>query len=96
MIHLSQKRTERMMDAMKTNEIIRGMMSKNGMRGIDLAEKLGVGTTALANRLNRGVLSTPVLGKMLEIFGYKIVLVPKDTKLKDNWYELTDSNEDEQ
>ena len=84
------------MDAMKTNEIIRGMMSKNGMRGIDLAEKLGVGTTALANRLNRGVLSTPVLGKMLEIFGYKIVLVPKDTKLKDNWYELTDSNEDEQ
>lgn len=96
MIHLSQKRTERMMDAMKTNEIIRGMMSKNGMRGIDLAEKLGVGTTALANRLNRGVLSTPVLGKMLEIFGYKIVLVPKDTKLKDNWYEVTDSNEDEQ
>lgn len=81
---------------MKTNEIIRGMMSKNGMRGIDLAEKLGVGTTALANRLNRGVLSTPVLGKMLEIFGYKIVLVPKDTKLKDNWYEVTDSNEDEQ
>lgn len=96
MIHLPQKRTERMMDAMKTNEIIRGMMSKNGMRGIDLAEKLGVGTTALANRLNRGVLSTPVLGKMLEIFGYKIVLVPKDTKLKDNWYEVTDSNEDEQ
>ena len=81
---------------MKTNEIIRGMMSKNGMRGIDLAEKLGVGTTALANRLNRGVLSTPVLGKMLDIFGYKIVLVPKDTKLKDNWYEVTDSNEDEQ
>ena len=96
MIHLSQKRTERMMDAMKTNEIIRGMMSKNGMRGIDLAEKLGVGTTALANRLNRGVLSTPVLGKMLEIFGYKIILVPKDTELKDNWYEVTDSNEDEQ
>ena len=96
MIHLPQKRTERMIDAMKTNEIIRGMMSKNGMRGIDLAEKLGVGTTALANRLNRGVLSTPVLGKMLEIFGYKIVLVPKDTKLKDNWYEVTDSNEDEQ
>ena len=84
------------MDAMKTNEIIRGMMSKNGMRGIDLAEKLGVGTTALANRLNRGVLSTPVLGKMLEIFGYKIILVPKDTELKDNWYEVTDSNEDEQ
>ena len=81
---------------MKTNEIIRGMMSKNGMRGIDLAEKLGVGTTALANRLNRGVLSTPVLGKMMEIFGYKIILVPKDTELKENWYEVTDSNEDEQ
>ena len=84
------------MDAMKTNEIIRDMMNKNGMKGTELAEKLGVGTTALANRLNRGVLSTPVLGKMLEIFGYKIVLVPKDTKLKDNWYEVTDSNEGDQ
>lgn len=81
---------------MKTNEIIRGMMSKSGMRAIELAEKLGVGTTALANRLNRGVMSTPVLGKMMEIFGYKIVLVPKDTKLKDNWYEVTDSNDGEQ
>lgn len=84
------------MDAMKTNEIIREMMNKNGMRGIDLAERLGVGTTALANRLNRGVLSTPVLAKTMGIFGYKIVLVPNDTKLQDGWYEVEDSHEDEQ
>ena len=83
------------MDSMKTNEIIRDMMSKNGMRGVDLAERLGVGTTALANRLNRGVLSTPVLTKMLEIFGYKIVLVPKSTELKDGWYEVEDGYENE-
>ena len=80
---------------MKTNEIIRDMMSKNGMRGVDLAEELGVGTTALANRLNRGVLSTTVLTKMLEIFGYKIVLVPKSEELKDGWYEVEDGYENE-
>lgn len=80
---------------MKTNEIIRDMMSKNGMRGVDLAERLGVGTTALANRLNRGVLSTTVLTKMLEIFGYKIVLVPKSEELKDGWYEVEDGYENE-
>ena len=83
------------MDSMKTNEIIRDMMSKNGMRGVDLAERLGVGTTALANRLNRGVLSTTVLTKMLEIFGYKIVLVPKSTELEDGWYEVEDGYENE-
>lgn len=81
---------------MKTNDIIRGMMSKNGMRAIDLADKLGVGTTALANRLNRGVMSTTVLSKMLDVFGYKIVLVPKDTKLKADWYEIEDIHEEEQ
>lgn len=81
---------------MKTNEIIREMMSKNGMRGIDMAEKLGVGTTALANRLNRGVLSTPVLAKTMDIFGYKIVLVPKDTEMQDGWFEVEDSHVEEE
>ena len=81
---------------MKTSEIIRELMSKNGMRGIDLAEKLGVGTTALANRLNRGVLSTPVLAKTMDIFGYKIVLVPKDTEMQDGWFEVEDNHEGEQ
>lgn len=80
---------------MKTNEIIRGMMSKNGMRAVDLAEKLGVGTTALANRLNRGVMSTSVLSQMMEIFGYKIVLVPDDTEIRDGWYEIEDSRNGE-
>lgn len=80
---------------MKSNEIIREMMSKNGVRGVDLAEKLDVAPNTLANRLNRGVLSTPVLNKMMEIFGYKIVLVPKDTELGDNWYEIEDNHESE-
>lgn len=80
---------------MKTNEIIREMMGKNGMRAIDMAEKLGVGTTALANRLNRGVMNTSVLNQMMELFGYKIVLVPDGTKMEDGWYEIEDSRNEE-
>ena len=80
---------------MKTNEIIREMMSKRNVRNIDLADELGVSPTALVNRLNRGVLSITVLGKMMEIFGYKIVLVPKETKLGADWYDVDDSHADE-
>ena len=79
---------------MKTNEIIRELMKRDGMKSVDLAERLGVGKTALSNRLNRGVLSTSVLEQMMEIFGYKMVLVPKETELKDGWYEVEDSHVD--
>lgn len=78
---------------MKTNEIIREMMSEKGIRGIDLAKKLGIGKTALANRLERGVMNTAVLRKMMDIFGYKIVLVPKETEMGEDWYEI--GNEEE-
>lgn len=83
------------MAEMKTNEIIREMMGKNGMRPIDMADKLGVGATALANRLNRGVMNTSVLNQMMKLFGYKIVLVPDGTKMEDGWYEIEDSRNEE-
>lgn len=79
---------------MKSQEIIRDMMQKNGLRGVDLAGKLDVSTTALANRLKRGVMGTNILGKMLDVFGYKVVLVPKDTEMKEDWYEVEDDHGD--
>ena len=81
---------------MKSNEIIREMMDRNKMRGIDFAKELGVMPNTLANRMNRGVMNTSVLNKMLKIFGYKIVAVPDDTEISDGWYEIEDSrNADE-
>ena len=84
------------MDAMKTNEIIRDMMEKRGFRFNQFAETLGLKPNALASRLNRGNFSTDVLNGMLEIFGYKIVLVPKDTELQDGWFEVEDSHVEEE
>lgn len=84
-----------MMKRMKTNEVIREMMDKNGMKFGRLADALGLKTNALANRLNRGNFSTDVLGEMLDVFGYKIVLVPKDEKMKKDWYEVEKSKEGE-
>lgn len=76
---------------MKTNEIIRDLMEKYGVRFGALAEKCGLKTNALASRLKRGNFSTNVLNQMLDVFGYKIVLVPSSTKVKDGWYEVEDS-----
>lgn len=78
---------------MKTNEIIRELMGKDDMRFNQFADTLGLKPNALASRLNRGNFSTDILNGMLDILGYKIVLVPEDTKLKDGWYEVEDSRE---
>ena len=76
---------------MKANEIIRDMMEKSGMKFGVLAEHLGLQTNALANRLNRGNFSTDVLNQMVNVFGYKIMLVPNTTEKDDGWYEVDDS-----
>ena len=81
---------------MKTNEIIRELMDKNGMKFGELAERCDLKPNALASRLKRGNFSTNVLNQMLEIFGYKIVLVPQDVKVRDGWYEVEDSRTDEE
>lgn len=86
---------ERKMNEMKTNEIIRELMGKNGVRFNALAEKLGLQPNALASRLNRRNFSTNVLNQMLGVFGYKIMLVPKDVALRSGWYEVENSRDEE-
>ena len=78
---------------MKTNEIIRELMEKNNVRFNQFASELGLKPNALAGRMNRGNFSTDVLNGMLDVFGYKIVLMPKDEKMLDGWYEVEDSRD---
>ena len=77
---------------MKTNEVIRELMKKNGTRFNMLAEILSLKPNALASRLKRGNFSTDKLNEMLGVFGYKIILVPSDTKMKNGWYDVEDSH----
>ena len=80
---------------MKTNEIIRELMDRNGVRFNQFATRLGLLPNALASRLKRGNFSTDKLNEMLDVFGYKIVLVPKDTEIKPEWYEIENSKSPE-
>ena len=80
---------------MKTNEIIREMMDRNGVKFNQFAAMLGLKPNALASRLKRGNFSTNVLNQMIDLFGYRIVLVPKEEKVRDGWYEIEDSREEE-
>ena len=80
---------------MKSNEIIRELMDTNGIKFNKFAEKLGLKPNALASRLNRGNFSTNVLNQMLGVFGYKIILVPKDVAVRSGWYEVEDSRDEE-
>ena len=81
---------------MKTNEIIRELMEKDGVKFNKLAAKLGLKPNALASRMKRGNFSTNVLNQMLDVFGYKIVLVPEEVELEDGWYEVEDSHDNEE
>ncbi len=80
---------------MKSNEIVRELMEKNGIKFNQFSEMLGLKPNAMASRLNRGNFSTDVLNEMMDKLGYKIVLVPKETKTKSDWYEVEVSHADE-
>lgn len=78
---------------MKTNEVLRELMEKDDMRFNAFADRLGLKPNALASRMKRGNFSTDVLSGMLDVFGYKMVIVPKDTKMEDGWYDVEDSHD---
>ena len=71
------------------------MVEKDGVKFNRLADMLGLKPNALASRMKRGNFSTDTLNEMLNVFGYKIMLVPCDVDVKNGWYEVENSHEDE-
>ena len=76
---------------MKGREIIKSIMEKQGESNADLAAKLSITPAALWDRLNsKKVKDIPVslLQDMLRAMNYKVIVVPRSTRLPVDGYEV--------
>lgn len=76
---------------MKGREIIKAVMEKQGESNADLASKLKITPAALWDRLNsKKVKDIPVslLQEMLRAMNYKVIVVPRSTRLPVDGYEV--------
>lgn len=76
---------------MKGREIIKAVMEKKGKSNADLASNLEITPAALWDRLNsKKVKDIPVslLQEMLRAMEYKVIVVPRSTRLPVDGYEV--------
>ena len=62
---------------------VREVMKLRRMRLIDVAERLGVRASLIADRLGQENISIGKLEDILRVMDYKIAIVPKEAKLPD-------------
>ena len=74
---------------MKATDIIKNIMNETGVRPSVLAERLGIKNNTLSERLTQKNISVVKLLEMLDVMGYKIVIVPSDSGIAEQVYELT-------
>jgi len=81
---------------MLVKKAIRAIMDRKGIGLNALAHRLGKNSQFVSDKLNpaKGLnMSTDKLDELIRAMGYKIVLVPEETELKDGWFEVEDSRE---
>ena len=73
---------------MKPTDIIRNIVLSKGMKYSELAYRLNIGQNVLNERLRQKNISIDKMNDMLQALGYKMVIVPYNTPVKDEWYEI--------
>ena len=73
---------------MIATEAIKAIMSKQGVKGAALADRIKVKNGTLRERLTQKNVSIGKLEEMARALDYKVLLVPRDAKLPDGGYEI--------
>lgn len=76
---------------MRGRQILKSIMEQNDISNAALAKRLGISGAAAWERVNnKNVKDIPssLLVTMLRAMDYKLVVVPADSKLPDNSYEV--------
>ena len=73
---------------MIATEAIKAIMSKQGVKGAALADRIKVKDGTLRERLTQKNVSISKLEEMARALDYKVLLVPRDAKLPDGGYEI--------
>lgn len=81
---------------MTGREIIRDIMTKQGMTNSEYARELSITSAALWDRLDtqprkgkaRKDIPVSLLADMVDVLGYKLVVIPNDGEVSESWYEV--------
>lgn len=73
---------------MKATEIIRKIVLGQGMKYSELAYRLQIGQNVLNERLRQKNISVDKMNEMLQVLGYKLVVMPYNAPVKDEWFEV--------
>ena len=77
---------------MTSKEIVKEIMKKQDKKNAEFADMLNISPNALWDRLNNTRnakdLSVSKLNDMLRLLGYKILIVPRDTKVTEDSYKV--------
>ena len=76
---------------MKARELVKVIMEKNDVSNACMADRLNISQAALWDRLNsKKVKDVPVslLSEMLRALDYKVVIVPRSSRLPSDGYEV--------
>lgn len=74
---------------MKATDIIRDIMEKKEVKPSVLADRLKIKNSTLSERMTQKNLSVLKLSEMLRVMDYKILIVPRNSRLPEDGYELT-------
>ena len=81
---------------MNGREIIRDIMTKQGMTNSEYARELSITSAALWDRLDtqprkgkaRKDIPVSLLADMVDVLGYKLVVIPSNEEVSESWYEV--------
>ncbi len=73
---------------MKVTEIIKGIQEEQGVTTTQLAKRLDKGRSTISERLRQENISIDKLQELLRALDHKIVIMPADTRLPKDSYEV--------
>lgn len=75
-------------DNVKAMEAIKAIMSLKGVRPSDICRELNIKSNVLSQRFQQENISVTKLDEMAKLMEYKIVMVPSETELSDDYFEI--------
>lgn len=73
---------------MKAAEAVRVVMERGSIKVATLASRLNIKSNVLSERLSQQNISVAKLNEMLRAMDYKIVILPRETRLPDGGIEV--------
>lgn len=73
---------------MKISEVLRGVQEAQGVTITQISNRLGKGRSAISERFRQDNISIDKLNEILRVLDYKIVIMPADTRLPKDSYEV--------